>query len=407
MKPYRAGGAPPKGGAEKDSSGRLRPLSEGRPQRRTSESAGRAGASCPPRAALPPTPAAWLLAVALALLPAAALPQGYAGLDSGAAGYAPVTAPAALAFPRDHGPHPGFRIEWWYLTANLAAPDGTDYGVQWTLFRQAIAPGGERPGWESPQVWMAHAAVTSAAEHRFAERFARGGIGQAGVTAAPFDAWIDDWRLQGTAAGGDPLSRLRLTAGGDGFAYDLALAADRPPVLQGEAGFSVKSEAGQASYYYSQPAYTLSGTVTLDGRAIPVTGTAWLDREWSSQPLTEGQEGWDWFALHLDGGARVMLYRLRDADGSAYLAATWIPPDGPPVAVSRDRIVAEPAAWAEAGGRRLPVGWHLALPDHGVAVDTEPLNAQSWMGTAYAYWEGPVRVTGSHAGRGYQELVGY
>ena len=58
-------------------------------------------------------------------------------------------------------------------------------------------------------------------------------------------------------------------------------------------------------------------------------------------------------------------------------------------------------------GRTLPVRWHLAVPSHGLAVDTEPLNAQSWMGTTFPYWEGPIRFTGSHAGRGYQELTGY
>jgi predicted secreted hydrolase len=270
-----------------------------------------------------------------------------------------------------------------------------------------MAPSGERAGWQSPQVWMAHAALTTADTHRYAERFARGGIGQAGVTPEPFDAWIDAWRMQGTAEAGDALADLRLTAGGTDFAYDLALTADRPPVPQGDAGYSVKSDVGQASYYYSQPFYAAEGSLTLDGETIPVTGQAWLDREWSSQPLAAGQDGWDWFALHLDDGAKAMLYRLRNTDGTAYLAGTWIAPDGRPTPLAPDEIVAEPTGWTEAGGRRLPVAWHLAIPGHGLAVDTEPLNAQSWMGTAYSYWEGPMRFTGSHAGRGYLELTGY
>jgi predicted secreted hydrolase len=340
-------------------------------------------------------------------LPVAALAQGFAGLGTQAEGFAQVTPPAALAFPRDHGPHPDFRIEWWYLTATLTGPDGADYGVQWTLFRQAMRPGGESAGWESPQVWMAHAALTTAEDHRYAERFARGGIGQAGVTADPFEAWIDAWRMQGTAEAGDALAALRLTAGGADFGYDLALTADRPPVPQGDAGFSVKSDAGQASYYYSQPFYTAAGTIEIDGATIPVTGQAWLDREWSSQPLTAEQDGWDWFALHLEDGGKVMLYRLRSRDGSAHLAGTWITADGRPTPLAPDQIVVEPTGWAETAGRRVPVAWHLGVPDFGLAVDTEPLNAQSWMGTAYAYWEGPMRFTGSHAGRGYLELTGY
>ena len=136
----------------------------------------------------------------LLLLPVAALAQGYAGLGEEAEGFTPVTAPADLAFPRDHGAHRGFRIEWWYVTANLAGPDGADYGIQWTLFRSGLAPGADDPGWANGQVWMAHAAATSATDHRFAETFARGGVGQAGVETAPFRAVIDDWSMTATDA---------------------------------------------------------------------------------------------------------------------------------------------------------------------------------------------------------------
>jgi predicted secreted hydrolase len=347
-----------------------------------------------------------LLALLL-LLPGAALAQGFAGLADSADGFAPVTPPATLAFPRDHGPHPDFRIEWWYLTANLRGEDGADYGIQWTLFRSAMAPGADDAGWANGQVWMAHAAATSASDHRFAEAFARGGVGQAGVEPSPFRARIDGWSMTATGAPGDALAGLSLVAEGDGFAYDLTLAADRPPVPQGEAGFSVKSEAGQASYYYSQPFYSVTGTLTLDERELAVTGQGWLDREWSSAPLTADQEGWDWFALHLDGGAKLMVYRLRHRDAPAYLAGTYIAPDGTPAPLAPDQIVAEPRAEAEVAGRSVPVRWHVAVPNHGVAVDIEPLNAQSWMGTSYAYWEGPVRFTGSHRGVGYLELTGY
>ncbi len=345
----------------------------------------------------------------LLLLPCVALAQGYGGLGEDAAGFTPVTPPAHLAFPRDHGAHPGFRIEWWYVTATLKGADGADYGAQWTLFRQAMRPGPEAPGWDSLTLWMAHAAATSADTHRFAETFARGGIGQAGVTLAPFQAWIDDWSLEAPAGGGggDALARLRLRAGGDGFAYDLALTSDRPPVPEGQDGYSLKSGAGQASYYYSQPFYRVTGELTLDGRRIAVTGDAWLDREWSSQPLGPGQLGWDWFALHLASGEKVMLYRFRSQGAPPRLAGTWIAADGRPQPLDPATIRLEPVGRTRVAGRELPTAWHVEVASHGLALDTTALNAQSWMGTTYAYWEGPIRLSGSTSGTGYLEMTGY
>ncbi|EYD74624.1 AttH component of AttEFGH ABC transport system [Rubellimicrobium mesophilum DSM 19309] len=334
----------------------------------------------------------------LALWPLAAQGQGFAGLGQSAEGYALPDPAYEFSFPRDHGPHPDFRIEWWYVTANLSAEDGTPYGLQWTLFRSALAPGEA----DTDQLWMAHAAVTTPDHHYVAERLARGGTGQAGVALDPFDAWIDEWRLTG-----DDLETATLTAQGTDIGYDMDLTAKGPVVLQGDHGYSVKSEDGQASHYYSQPFFAIQGTLHLPQGDVPVTGTAWLDREWSSQPLTDRQVGWDWFALVLDGGERVMGYRLRATEGEPYAVATWIAADGTPTPYPNGAFTAEPEDTTEVEGREVPTRWHVTLPDHGLDVTVEALNPQSWMATSVPYWEGPITITGSHKGVGYLEMTGY
>ena len=344
----------------------------------------------------------FLLAV---LLAAPALAQGFAGLGQGSEGFA-IPEHRPLSFPRDHGPHPDFRIEWWYLTATLRGADGAEYGAQWTLFRTALSPGGGE-GWSSPQLWMGHAAVTTATDHRFAERLGRGGIGQAGVTAEPFEAWIDDWQMTGRAGpGADVLSALDVRAGGAGFSYALSLDATGPIVPQGEMGYSVKSPEGQASHYYSQPFYRVRGELLLDGAAIPVTGEAWLDREWSSQPLAADQTGWDWFSLMFDTGARLMGFRIRDA-GAGYTVATWIAPDGTPTPMQPGAMAVTPLREARVAGHAVPVVWRVELPEKAIDVRVEALNPQAWMATSVPYWEGPIRISGSHTGRGYLEMTGY
>jgi len=349
----------------------------------------------------------WLLLACLLLAgcDAAAPPsRSYAGLGAEAAAFKQVTRDTALVFPRDHGAHDGYRIEWWYVTANLRDAQGRDWGVQWTLFRSALRPGAETPGWNSPNLWMGHAALTDPSGHQVSETLARGGIGQAGVETGPFRAWINDWSLQGD----DSIQRLQMRASGQGFRYDLTLASDKPLVLQGDRGYSEKSGKGQASYYYSQPFYQVSGEVERDGQRIAVTGQAWLDREWSSQPLAAGQSGWDWFSLHLGSGAKLMLFQVREDRGQPYRAGTWVGPDGQVRALQGAEVELTPLAWTEQdNGKRVPTRWRVQVPAMALDVQVEAVQAKAWMGTRFPYWEGPVRISGSAQGRGYLEMTGY
>jgi predicted secreted hydrolase len=339
--------------------------------------------------------------------------QGFAGLGRDAAGFATVTPDRVWAFPADHGAHTDFRIEWWYVTANLKDATGDDYGVQWTLFRQAMAPATADAresdgGWASRHIWMGHAAVTRADSHRYAETFSRGGIGTAGVTASPLNAWIDAWQLKASDGfDATTVSPITVSASGTDFDYALMLRASQPLVLQGDRGTSKKSERGQASYYYSQPFYEAAGRVTVDGKDVDVTGAAWLDREWSSQPLASDQTGWDWFSLHLGDGDKLMLFRLRQTGGANYFSGNWIGRDGVSTQLPSDAITMSALATTKIGARDIPTSWRVGVPSRGLRIDVTPLNPQSWMGTNFPYWEGPIRFSGSHSGMGYLEMTGY
>ena len=337
-----------------------------------------------------------------------ALAQGFAGLGKSVDGFAPVVAGRTFAFPADHGPHPDYRIEWWYVTANLVDSTGAVHGAQWTLFRQASRPGAQQEGWANQQIWMGHAAVTRADTHRYSEAFARGGVGQAGVEATPYLAWIDSWEMRGRdRMRDDTIAPLELTASGADFSYALRLDADRALVLQGDAGYSKKSERGQASYYFSQPFFKATGSITIDGKPVEVTGQAWMDREWGSQPLASDQIGWDWFSLHLNSGEKLVLFRLRQTDGNSYCSGNWISRDGNTWQIASADISMTPKTLTALEGRKIPTTWQIAIPVRALTIECAALNPRSWMGTSFPYWEGPISFQGSHAGTGYLEMTGY
>jgi predicted secreted hydrolase len=334
-------------------------------------------------------------------------------------GYTRAFEPREFRFPEDHGPHPGFRTEWWYWTGNLETADGRAFGYQLTIFRSALAPREtERPSeWGTRQVYMAHFALSDIGAGRFHafERFSRDALGLAGAQASPFHVWLQDWEARATEGGVFP---MRLTARGDnGATLELVLEEGKPPVLQGERGLSQKSaEPGNASYYYSLTRMPSRGTVTVDGRSYPVTGTSWMDREWSTSALGKGQVGWDWFALQLSDGSELMYYQLRLADGSAdpFSAGTFVPPQGAPARLQRDEVRLEVLDTWESprGGTRYPARWRLQVPTVGLELDITPAQADQELPVSVRYWEGAVRLQGSRAGqplsgRGYVELTGY
>ena len=333
----------------------------------------------------------------------AASGQGFAGLGTTTDGFRQVVRGKSIAFPNDYGAHPDFRIEWWYVTANLKTADGTMLGAQWTLFRQATKPGTPTSNWSSNEFWLGHAAITSADEHLIAEKFARGGSGQAGAKDDRLDAWIDDWQF----AANTNNQGLTLSAHGEGFSYDLKLTEHGPIVLHGDNGYSVKSDQGQASYYFSHPFLTASGTVTINGESFEVTGHAWLDREWSSQPLASNQKGWDWFSLKFDGGERLMLFGLRDETDQSYRSGSWISKEGTLTPLDSTDIRLTPEAFENVDGRNIPISWQVTVLSKAVDLKVTALNPNSWMHTSIPYWEGPVVVTGSHKAVGYLEMTGY
>ncbi|MCK8516325.1 carotenoid 1,2-hydratase [Methylonatrum kenyense] len=334
-------------------------------------------------------------------------------------GYARVTGPRDVDFPADHGAHPAYRHEWWYVTGNLHAEDGRRFGYQLTFFRFNLAPGMEqRPAaLATNQVWMAHLALTDADGARFLheERLARGAAGLAGAQVEPFRVWLEDWRLQG-GSGEDP-TPFQLRAATDDFGLSLALGAEKPLVLQGDRGYSQKGDdPGNASFYYSWTRLATRGEIRLDGEALAVTGDSWMDREWGTSTLTEEQQGWDWFSIQLDDGRDIMFYHLRLADGGIEPRSKGllVEADGSYRLLDLDAVELQALRhWdSPEGNARYPVAWRMRIPGEQLELQLEALLDDQELRNGFRYWEGAIDVRGEVAGQavqghGYAELTGY
>ena len=306
----------------------------------------------------------------------------------------PIVTPGhRFEFPRDHGAHPDYRQEWWYITGWLKTARGEDLGFQITFFRTKLNIENSNPSAFTPrQLILAHAALSDPRHGRLRhdERAARVALNLAGSRQGTTRVWVDDWSL----ALSENTYSTKITA--RDFSLDLQFEAKDQPLLQGNAGFSRKGHgAEEASYYYSRPHLKVSGSAN----GSRVTGTAWLDHEWSSQYMAAGATGWDWCGINLDDGGALMAFRMRGKDGSIAFAPdgitfqpvrTWTSP--------RTGTIYPVSILVRAKGRE-----YLLEP----LMDDQELDARASTGTIY--WEGAVRALQGkkQVGQGYLELTGY
>lgn len=318
-----------------------------------------------------------------------------------------------LEFPRDHGAHPDYRSEWWYATGWLDTPDGKPLGFQVTFFRAATEHDPANPSKFAPgQLVIAHAALSDPAEGRLLhdQKAARAGFGLAYAKTGDADVKLENWTFK---RGADGAYRTRVES--SEFTLDLVMTPTQAIMPQGVAGFSKKGpHPAQASHYYSEPQMKVSGSVTRRGKPAAVTGTAWLDREWSSSYLDPNAQGWDWTGVNLDDGSALMAFRIRGKDGSVLWShAALRDPAGRVTSYAADAVSFTPQrSWTSPRtGAAYPV--QLAIRTGDIVWQLTPLQddqeLDSRASTGSVYWEGAVTVSrnGQAAGRGYLELTGY
>jgi predicted secreted hydrolase len=326
-----------------------------------------------------------------------------------------------FAFPRDHFAHPEFQIEWWYYTGNLEAPGGRRFGYELTFFRNAIeAPDAPRSPWDVNQIYLAHFTLSDIEGQSFhqAERVNRGGPGIAGASLDRRAIWNGNWQVEWVAPENERGAQ-RMRAVTKDFAMELDLTPVKAPVVQGVDGVSQKADGeGKASHYVSFTRLATRGEIQLKGESFGVEGESWMDHEFSTDSMGEGQQGWDWMSVLWDDGSELMLYRMRREDGTPdrNSAGTYVDAAGRATHLSAADFEMTPNGWwtsPETGGR-YPLEWKVRAPRLGLEFEmTTPLDEQEVVSRAGpSYWEGAsdfkgIGPAGPIQGRGYVEMTGY
>lgn len=323
--------------------------------------------------------------------------------------------PRDWQFPRDHGRHDRFKLEWWYFTGNLHDAAGKKFGYQLTFFRSAFSPGAtSRPSaWGMSDIYFAHAAISDLDSKKFVfkDRLERARPGLAFASDQTMDVSLLDWSAK---LDGDVIS---LSSTEKDFGLSLRCQLGRGPILQGPGGVNAKwREPGEASYYYSMTRLNTSGTLTIAGKPFTVDGQSWMDHEFSSDPMASNQIGWDWMGLQLNDGTDLMIYRMRSNDGSAdYLSGTRITADAQPHYLSDHQLkITGSDVWTSpATGGKYPQKWLVNIEGHPPLTVISEMPGQELITTAstkVTYFEGAAEVrdeAGKSVGEGYLEMTGY
>ena len=345
-------------------------------------------------------------------------------------GYLQATGPRDFVFPDDHGAHPGYKTEWWYYTGNVFTAEGRQFGYQFTIFRNQLSPPidsidpekSSENDWSTDQLYLAHFAISDVAEadHVFEERFSRGAAGLAGAEIDPYRVWLENWSIERlpNSDENDQSFPMRLRGEmNDGTAIDLKLQPEKPLILHGDQGYDQKgSDSGNASYYISFTRMATQGDVVKEGITHEVTGSSWMDHEWSTSALDDGQTGWDWFSMQLSNGYDLMYYQIRSADPSvpAQTTGTLVDPNGQTTDVEDLEVDLQMLDYwtSPHSGDRYPRSWTLSIPELDIALEMETLFNDQEMRVSVRYYEGTIGVSGEMAGEeitgsGYIEMTGY
>lgn len=329
--------------------------------------------------------------------------------------------PIEFKFPKDHGAHNDYKLEWWYYTGNLKSNNGREFGYQFTIFRNAITPDSVEinSSWKSNQLYIAHFGLSDIQNKKFYsyEKLFREKEGVAGANHNPFKVFIEDWVITAEYPNSNyemPIFNIQVDV--EDLSLDLKLEPQKQMALHGVRGLSQKSyQKGNASYYYSFTRLASEGRIEIENEKFEVEGFSWMDREWSTSALERDQAGWDWFSIQIENGIDIMYFQLRSIQGEEanFGKGSWVDKIGNVEYIALEDVeLTVLERWESPAGNEYPVKWSLNIPKKAIELVLEVKMKNQVHDISVDYYEGAIQITGDYKGtpikgNGYVELTGY
>jgi len=333
--------------------------------------------------------------------------------DVFAGDYLDVTPDYKVKLPEDLFYREDYRVQWWYFTGHLFDEKGREFGYELTFFIVNVQKRDYHSRFGVNKIFISHFAISDLAGDTFlfSDKADSGAYGFSGSDDSRLKVWVEGDTLEGT------MEHMSIKASDKEKTIELQLYPAKPVVLNGENGYSRKSEESplMSSVYFSFTNMETKGILRIAQREFRVKGTSWFDREISTRGPGEKMKGWDWFAIQLHDNREIMLYILRNKDGSIdkYSSGTLIYPDGKYRRLLMDDFSVEVLNHftSEKTGARYPSQWGISIPSENIMLTVTPLmkdqEVLAYNSTGNYYWEGTCKVEGTAKGRAYVELTGY
>lgn len=339
-------------------------------------------------------------------------------MNAEASGFKKADSIREFAFPEDHFAHYDYRTEWWYFTGNLSTPEGRRFGYQFTIFRNGLLRGTDSDSvvFSQKSLYSIHIGISDIQNQKFYsfERYARGLDGLAGSDETGKRIYIEGNEIRFDFSNGALLPTIQVGSSSSEFQISFRLYPQKNIVLHGEKGLSKKSnKPGNASFYYSYTRLKTTGELILKGEKFKLTGSSWMDREWSTSALETDQKGWDWFSMQMDDGTEMMYFRLRDSTGATnFQKGTFIQKDGSYRSFTGDEFNITTIVNSGIDGVVYPLEWEIELKPLNLIFGVSVAMKNQVHPFKLRYYEGAVNVIKKIGGEitkgtGYVELTGY